>query len=243
VSSAELRTVAGERAWQTPDVFDVCNRLLLPRRQCAGQGCRRPAAERGQPCRVRPYRKPWLAGKLQVRPPVREDRFPVRNPTDRVGHDGVPGSGPSTVLGNESDLSSEEQELAVPHHEHQLSKQDLQGWAVQSPCHRTASWSSPTAGSATWSRPAHSQWRDNRAGPPGHRRPDLTRVPFDRCRRGRVPRHDRIHPTCVSRAAPEAIVEQRGAERRASAESPPRRRTLARPRHRSTSATRSRGRS
>ena len=32
VSSAELRTLAGARAWETPDVFDVCNRLLVPRR-------------------------------------------------------------------------------------------------------------------------------------------------------------------------------------------------------------------
>jgi osmotically-inducible protein OsmY len=29
VSSAELRTLAGARAWQTPDVYDVCNRLLI----------------------------------------------------------------------------------------------------------------------------------------------------------------------------------------------------------------------
>jgi osmotically-inducible protein OsmY len=32
VSSAELRTLAGASAWQTPEVYDVCNRLLITSR-------------------------------------------------------------------------------------------------------------------------------------------------------------------------------------------------------------------
>jgi osmotically-inducible protein OsmY len=38
VPSDELRTLAGDQAWGTAGVFDVCNRLAVPRRRLPAAG-------------------------------------------------------------------------------------------------------------------------------------------------------------------------------------------------------------